>query len=349
MKKRIILSLVALLIVLTVLAGIGKLSVSHASEVFYNQVMNVYIDSDDGTGNLRTGPGLEYAVITPVYNGTSLYITAITVNNTDGLTWGRTTYNGRSGWISMTTTHVSNIEQASKAVYDVKVTQAENIYLRFGPGTEYVAYSYRPSKGQILRIDQTVVNDFDGRPWGHTSVNGLQGWVSLNWTYREDSQVYNQARDVYYSNNKYYALVQSGNSSISFRSGPAKSYSLITWLNDGITLYVTETLDNSKDNVVWGKTTYNGNSGWIPLNYTKIVTVENASTYQYRVTVDNSTNIRLRNGPGTEYAELVSYIPKGTELNITQTMINSFDGRPWGKTNYKGYEGWVSLDWTVRN
>ena len=348
MRKKSIICIFAALLVLIMTAGLGRANVSHAAEIYNNYVFEVIADSADGFCAFRTGPGVEYSMIREIYNGTQLRITALTRNYNDGLVWGETRYNGVSGWISIMNTFVYNVENASNAVYDVRVTLPDYICLREGPGAEFAAL-YWPYEGQVLRIDQTIVNMFDGRPWGRTTINGMQGWVSLNWTARDSSVVYNQSMNVEFYDNIYYVYVQIGDNSTYFNNGPGYSYSLINWIPNRTSLMVFEAYDSSYDKTVWGKTMYGGRFGWIPMEYTVVTEVANASKVQYYVTVQNSSNIVLRNGPGTEYSQVYfDTIPNGAGLYITQTVINSFDGRPWGKTAFNGYEGWVSLNWTYR-
>lgn len=344
MKRRILVVVIAALLTLGLL---GPAMVASADASYGNNILNVVVSSDDGFANLRTGGGMGYGIITPIYNGTALRITEVTANSSDGIVWGRTNYNGYDGWVAMEPTVVNDVENASVATYDVTVTQASNLYLRRGPGSEYDSI-YRPANGQVLRIDRTVVNSFDGRPWGRTNINGMQGWVSLDWTTRNNSWVYNQTQDVTFYNNAYNAVVSASDGYLNLRTGAGMAYGIITPVYNGTNLYVTAVLSNSADGLVWGLTNYNGYTGWVSMSQTTINSISNAGTAQYNVAVQNSSNISLRKGPGTEYDNLVSYIPNGTGLYITQTVINSFDGRPWGKTTVNGMAGWVSLDWTYR-
>ena len=345
MKRRMMAVVLSVLLVLGIAAG-PAMSVS-ADAVYGNNIMDVVVSSDDGFANLRTGGGMAYGVITPIYNGTSLRVTEVTQNSADGIVWGHTSYNGNNGWVAMEPTIVTDVENASVAIYDVTVTQANNLYLRRGPGAEYDSI-YRPANGQVLRIDRTVVNSFDGRPWGRTNINGMQGWVSLNWTSRNSSSVYNQTQDVTFYNNNYNVVVGASDGFVNLRSGAGLGYGIITPIYNGTNLFVTAVMKNSSDGLVWGQTTYNGTTGWFSIDQTTVTSISNAGTAQYSVRVSNSGNISLRKGPGTEYGTLVGYIANGTGLYITQTVINSFDGRPWGKTTVNGVQGWVSLNWTTR-
>lgn len=61
-------------------------------------------------------------------------------------------------------------------------------------------------------------------------------------------------------------------------------------------------------------------------------------TGHYRTT--SSDNLNVRTGPGSSYAKATSAIPKGTEIGITEVSSNG-----WGKTVYRGVEGWVALNY----
>ncbi len=49
--------------------------------------------------NMRSGAGLDKSIVQPVYEGINLTVTEITV--ADGLEWGKTTYNGKTGWVAL--------------------------------------------------------------------------------------------------------------------------------------------------------------------------------------------------------------------------------------------------------
>ena len=349
MKSRSRISVLCAIITIVLLFSLNLTVFTFGADntLYSNNIMDVVVSSSDGNASFRSGPGLSYGVNQLIYNGTYLQITGVYRNSADGLVWGQTTYNGYSGWVCVETVVVNSVENSSKASYDVTVTNPDNIVLRTGPGTEYIALNW-PAKGQVLRITETMVNSFDGRPWGKTTVNGYTGWVSLNWTARNSSWTYNSTQDTIYYNNIYYLTVYSDDGFLNLRSGPGLGYSVIQPIYNGNSLRVYATLDNSSDGLVWGQTTYNGITGWVCMNPVIVTGMENGGTAQYYVQVTNSGNIKLRTGPGTEYPELVSYIPNNTSLYITQTMINSFDGRPWGRTTYNGITGWVSLNWTYR-
>ena len=218
-KKKVSVRILIMLLALLMTAWPGCASVSHAAEIYYNHIMSVVVASDDGGCSFRTGPGLTYVEMHRISNGTELTVTALSRNEKDGLVWGQCIYNGVSGWIEIRKASVSDIQGASIACYDVRVTAEDYLYLRQGPGAEFPVLG-KPAWGQDLRIDRTIVNNYDARPWGRTTYNGVQGWVSLNWTYRDSSMTYHQSKDIYLTDNQYYAVVESENGETCFMEGP---------------------------------------------------------------------------------------------------------------------------------
>ena len=156
----------------------GEYNYQHAD--FY-----VVVDASDGYVNFRYGPGLEYGINYPIYNGEVLYIEATADNYYDGLYWGYTTYGGDTGWISLSET--SYMEDSPDPYYAdtypvsyAVIVDAVDGYvnLREGPGLAYDA--------QKLIFDDTVLNitaegynTSDGVLWGETEFEGISGWIAL--------------------------------------------------------------------------------------------------------------------------------------------------------------------------
>lgn len=114
------------------------------------------------------------------------------------------------------------------------------------------------------------------------------------------------------------------------REGPGTSYTKLRDVPYGTVMNVTE-IDG-----VWGKTVYDGLSGWVNLDYAACTSSYQTGTYR----VADAAGLNLREGPGTGYTRLLT-IPDGTELTVT-----AIDGG-WGRTGYNGQEGWISLEYTA--
>lgn len=59
----------------------------------------VYRTNVAGVLNMRSGAGTSYDKVTTVPNGIDLQITSVKL--VDGMYWGKTSYNGKSGWVSL--------------------------------------------------------------------------------------------------------------------------------------------------------------------------------------------------------------------------------------------------------
>ncbi len=96
----------------------------------------------------------------------------------------------------------------------------------------------------------------------------------------------------------------------------------------------------------WGKTTYNGRTGWLSLNYSTYqpdavkdpVILPSAPVVKNQYKVYEST--RLRSQPNTNSA-ILDMVPSGTLVIVTETSSN------WGKITYNGKTGWMCLDWSA--
>lgn len=115
------------------------------------------------------------------------------------------------------------------------------------------------------------------------------------------------------------------------------------------TIPVNTTLSISEVQGDWGKTTYNGKTGWMSLTYSTYQsgTVDKPSTQTPSTQVPStSTNkykvyetTRLRAEPNTNCAILGS-VPSGTIVEVKEKSSN------WGKITYGGVTGWMCLDWS---
>ncbi len=70
------------------------------------------------------------------------------------------------------------------------------------------------------------------------------------------------------------------------------------------------------------------------LNFGEIETNNNFKTGKYKTT---ASSLRVRSGPGTNYATVGYNLPEGTVVTVTQ--VNG----DWGKITHNGKTGWISL------
>lgn len=125
---------------------------------------------------------------------------------------------------------------------------------------------------------------------------------------------------------------------LAIRTGPSTKYKACGNITDRGSYTITEI-----QNTCWGK--LKSGAGWICIDseYCKyggaVAGSSSGSNYVVRVTY---TDLRIRSGPGTNYASK-GYIQPGT-YTIVETK--SSGGNTWGKL--KSGAGWIALEYTTR-
>lgn len=129
-----------------------------------------------GNVNMRKGPGLEYASMRTIKEGTKLQYDWSDKDDR-GVVWYHITYKGRGGWVSSKYAKKgdsSGSGASSASANKVKTTGKVN--LRTGPGLDYRSLRTIP-KGKSLTYDETKKDD-RGVKWYHVSYKGKSGWIS---------------------------------------------------------------------------------------------------------------------------------------------------------------------------
>lgn len=89
----------------------------------------------------------------------------------------------------------------------------------------------------------------------------------------------------------------------------------------------------------WGYVTYDGNSGWVAMKYTKLLTPSKEKVEhkpgKYTIAT-KETPLGIRSIPDDD-GEWLLGIPKGTEVEILAVVDN------WGYVEYNGTEGWLNF------
>ena len=105
--KRLTVILALFLCVALTVPGIALADAASGGEYNFQEAdFYVVVDAPDYYVNFRFGPGMEYGIKYPIYNGEVLHVTATSDNYNDGLWWGQVNYNGDWGWISISQTSI---------------------------------------------------------------------------------------------------------------------------------------------------------------------------------------------------------------------------------------------------
>lgn len=141
------------------------------------------------------------------------------------------------------------------------------LYLRFGPDMQYEILC-NIYDGTVLEITGSCADASGGFRWGHTEYDGMYGWVSLKHTkdYTGDSS----SSDSSSKKVKRDVVVQAvdGSGYLYLRSGPSMDYEIYCNIYDGEYLHITEESPDPGGQFVWGKTKYDGKTGWVSLKQT---------------------------------------------------------------------------------
>lgn len=143
---------------------------------------------------------------------------------------------------------------------------------------------------------------------------------------------------------------------MNFRTTPGGAF--ICTIPAGTTLQITAVEG------VWGKTEYNGETGWMSLQYSSYkpsgepdeenpeggtdtdpepsentpAPISPTGENQYRVTEE----MRIRSEANKD-SETLGFVPAGTLLQVTDVTEDN-----WGKITYNNISGWICLDWSVK-
>ena len=310
--------------------------------------------------NIRSGNSTSTSILTSIPKGTSVTVTEVKNN------WGKTSYGGKTGWISLdyatktggtTTTAKATTTKATTASTVAGTVYKTNgsMYLRASNNKTSAVLGVVPA-GTSVTATQISNN------WGKITYGGKTGWMSLKYSTKTGTVAAPAATTAKATTaktattasattagttSKTTSFIYQTTSNLNLRSGNSTSYSKLSVVPRGTAVTVTEVKNN------WGKISYGGKTGWISLDYaskkgTNVVTtintvVKNAAssssktvTYSYTTTA----NLNLRKSYSTASAKILT-MPNGTSLTVTEIKNN------WGKVNYKGNVGWMSLQYAI--
>ena len=155
----------------------------------------VIVNSQTGSLNVRSSPGLDYDTVGEMYNGEIVKIAGLEYNPNDGLLWGRCNHSYSSQWISLRNTSILRTGQYSPPdFYVVTDDPSGSVELKSGSGQDSVTISRIDNKN-ILHITDLVYNENDGQFWAYTSWEDQAGWISMAQIYVVD-YIWTQSLDI---------------------------------------------------------------------------------------------------------------------------------------------------------
>lgn len=125
-----------------------------------------YKVTGDPSLRVRSGRGTNYSKLTSIPKGTIVSVTDIQNN------WGKVTYNGKTGYISMQ--YTQKYTESSTSTTSNKYKTTDNLRIRKGRGTNYTTLTTIP-KGTTVTVTDIKDN------WGKVTYGGKTGYSSMKY------------------------------------------------------------------------------------------------------------------------------------------------------------------------
>jgi uncharacterized protein YraI len=309
-----------------------------------------------GTGqlNVRSGPGIEYSVLTSVFTGESLVIYGRSGFNT----WVQVrTANGTVGWVNSTYITMDKLLDSlpvvgggtgsvtpptNGQVPPIGVVNTGAVNVRTGPGYGHpiITIAYQ---GYTF----TLLGRSGDSAWAKVQmVDGTQGWVNFG---ALDTNVLANTLPVTEApvtppEGTAVGTVNTG--ALNVRSGPGLDYGSITVTYNG---HVVQLLGRNTFTTWLKVRLFDGQEGWVNAKYiTTYYPIGNLPVMWDDAVVPGAPtaivvtgNLNVRSGPSPDFTILTS-VPYGTTL----TMVGRNYNGTWVKIRMSnGQEGWVNASY----
>lgn len=308
----------------------------------YLQAANA-VSSSFGTGTItgsdvrmRSGAGTDSKILGTYPKGTKMEVTGVNGN------WYAVSYNGQKGYVSADYMSLSSSSSTSSNSTATESKPADNststgktgaiigtsVRMRSGPGTSYdILGTY--SNGVTLN----VLGSENG--WYKVSYNGKTGYIKADYV-RVSPENTTASTD---------GTVTG--SDVRLRLGPSTSYSIVDTFPKGTAVKISGTSGN------WYEVSINGKYGYMSKDYVSVKSeakptenkndsIPKPSESMSAIGIINGTSVRMRGGPGTNYA-VVCYLGTGAKVDITGKTGN------WYAVTYNGQNGYVSADYVKQS
>lgn len=250
--------------------------VSCLTAVSYADSSYVYFTGDC---NVRTGPGLSYASIGSVNEGSTLtYLNQSSVDNR-GVTWYKVSFRSSYGWVSSvyatpsynsgTATYGGGTGADGSTWFNTTVTYVRatgRVNVRSGPGVGYDSINTMEEGEQVLYLGNSSY-DSRGVLWYQVQYYSYGTyWVSSTYSELVIGGTAGVATDAGTTGS--YVVATGGKSSL--RTGPALSYQILdTIQKNESALYLGQSSTDERGRV-WYYVSYNGTAGWVSSRYTTL-------------------------------------------------------------------------------
>ncbi|MBR5514572.1 MAG: InlB B-repeat-containing protein [Clostridia bacterium] len=255
--------------------------------------------------NMRAGAGTGYDILATLANGDQVTITKVSG------TWGYCTFNGVSGWVSM------------KYLSLVSATQTYTITFDAGEGSITSG-----SSSYSILYGQQYSAVMSAAPVATRNGYALAGWYCAAYGYTLNlSDTYGVTENATFTAvwTPVYGIYETTASWLSMREGPGTDYTAFTSLPQGTQVNITA-IDGK-----WGYCTYEGQNGWVSLNYCTYIGEATAATYTLTFNTNGGT---MPEGYSTVY-----------EFEADELFVDVIGGYPVPTKDGYDFTGWRRSDW----
>ncbi len=294
--------------------------------------------TDQNTLNLRSASSISASVIGYVPPQTTFSVSKVSGN------WGYTTINGKVGWISLQYCICLDSINTNPPKYCLRYTTGSNcMRLRAAATTNSDTLAY------IGTDTEFVVTDLDGE-WGKTKYQGMDGWVNLPYCILlselpptddptddpvddpTDDPVDTPPVEVPADTQRY----TTGDSCMRLRAAATTESETLAFIGTNTEFIVTE-LDGN-----WGKTIYQGKTGWINLAFCQKCEDDNTSSPANPWPVSVGRCVVTASALNIRQAPDISGVWLGRFANGEIVTLLSCEG-DWARVQWLDGSGWLCL------
>lgn len=250
------------------------------------------ITSSDGV-NLRSGPGTSNGILTAIPYNTAVTVTKVSNG------WGYTTYSGQKGWFSLEFAKLQN------ALRGLSITPPDKLEYQVGDNPVTTGMSvtalYADGSSKVLTSGFSMKGFTTDAP----------GKYTVYIVYQTKAASFTITVTKAYTTGWYVITSDDG---VNLRADATTNSDKLSAIPYNIRLQVTQVKNN------WGKVTYNGQTGWICLDYAKLT---EAAANQTGISVTPQSSCILAGSSLTKSFFTVKQVFDDNSFIITQDFTMS--------------------------
>lgn len=219
-----------------------------------------------GTVNVRSGPGLNYAMVAQLNSGSTVNYLQKASYDDRGVLWYCVSVGNGSGWVSSVYSYLTDTSGYATYAAGANTTSSSTdtgfwhtqayMYgeesLRTGPGLCYSELDTLSYGERALYLGNYCYDD-RGVEWYNVQFQGVSGWVSSVYAYLSTQRM---------------NWVEGSTGKSNVRTGPGLDYKSLGTLHKGEAATFLGNTSIDDRGVVWFNICFNGKNSWVSSRYT---------------------------------------------------------------------------------